>query len=53
MEDLLTIQIIQILDTIVDNESENVKSPNVIEFKLGRSIHYQNTSIIPFIINEE
>ena len=33
------IQIIQILDITVDKESENPPIPNVIEFKLGRSIH--------------
>ena len=35
----LFIQIIQILDISVDKESANVKLPNSIEFKCGRSIH--------------
>ena len=39
VEDLLSIQIIQILDITVDKESENAKSPNSMEFKCGRSIH--------------
>ena len=33
--------IIQILDIIVDKERQNVLLPNIMEFKWGRSIHYQ------------
>ena len=35
------IQIIQILDITVDNDLQNTLLPNSMEFKFGRSIHYQ------------
>ena len=37
----LFIQIIQILDITVDNDIPNAPLPNSMEFKCGRSIHYQ------------
>ena len=49
----LFIQIIQILDITVDNEAPNTSLPNSIEFKYGRSIHYNIISTIPLITNEE
>ena len=51
-EDLLFIQIIQILDITVDSALANVFLPNDITDKLGRSIHRQYPSTIPFITNE-
>ena len=54
VEDLLSIHsFIQILDITVDNEAPNTSLPNSIEFKYGRSIHYNIISTIPLITNEE
>ena len=47
------IQIIQILDITVDKDPRNVSKPNAMEFKLGRSIHYNIISILPLTSNEE
>ena len=41
MEDLLSIHMYHILDITVDNEVPNAYSPNVMEYKFGKSIHYQ------------
>ena len=53
MEDLHINSFIQILDITVNDDSLSVKSPSSIEYKLGRSIHFQYIDSIPFIINEE
>ena len=55
MEDLSNhfIHIHSILSIIVDKDSENASSPNVMDCRFGRSNHsYINIISIPRIINE-